>query len=271
MRNLQRPQSLFVLLVFVVVAPGCQMMYRYRPLPVLVRDAETKQPIAEAKVHLSYPLTRDSLAPFDSSESTGAEGIARLRAVPYGDFGVHVEASAKGYLTAQQTISSESIQRLEPPHPFETTEQRKPELVVEMFAEPRFSVELIVPSGYRGQIKAEVQNQDEVPLSPGQRCFRYPVTDGFVRIKGPGVLRRVYPSDYRACYADGTPLSGEMSLTKVGFRWLRTQGETQYFLVGTQPEYDMQRRMAPDADPPSERRPASTRDGKRPERSHFHP
>lgn len=240
-------------LVFLLaLMPGCQVLYRYRPVPVMVRDAETKQPIADAEVHLSYPLSRDSLAPFDYSERTGADGIAHVRAAPYGDFGVRVDASAANYSPQHVTLSTESIQHVEPAHPFEETERRRPEVVVEMYREPRFTIELIVPTGYRGEIKAEVELQDGGTVPPGQRCFRYQVADGFVRINGPGVLRRVNPSDYRACYTDGTPLT-ETTLLKVGFRWLHGKGNEQYFFVGTQPEYDMQRRFAPDEPPSSER------------------
>jgi hypothetical protein len=233
-------------LVFLLaLTPGCQVLYRYRPMPVLVRDAETKKPIAEANVHLSYPLSRDSLAPFDSTERSDADGVARLRAAPYGDFGARIEATAAGYLPGQKSISTESIQRLEPVHFFEEAQRRKPEFVVEMYSEPRFTVELIVPRSYRGRIKAEIEARDDIAVPPGQRCFRYEVVDGFVRIKGPAlVLRRVYPSDYHARYDDGTPLTAEMSLQKVGFRWLRGQDKEQYFVVGTQSEYDMERRYA---------------------------
>ncbi|HZV07318.1 MAG TPA: hypothetical protein VE999_19705 [Gemmataceae bacterium] len=242
-------------LVFLLaLAPGCQVLYRYRPVPVLVRDAETKKPIASANIHISYPLSRDSLAPFDSSEHTGPDGIAHLRAAPYGDFGIRVDASAAGYLPEQVNVSTESIQHVTPPHPFEETERRKPEVIVEMYSEPRFTVELVVPTGYRGIIKAEVDLQDDVAAPPGQRSFSYEVVDGFVRIKGPGVLRRIYPSDYRARYTDGTPLSGEMTLSKNGFRWLRGNGKEQSFFVGTQTEYDMERRFAPDEQAGSGRR-----------------
>jgi hypothetical protein len=245
-------------LVFLLaLTAGCQVMYRYRPVPVLVRDAETKTPIANANVHLSYPLSRDSLAPFDSSERTGTDGVARLRAAPYGDFGARVEASAAAYLSDQISISTESIQHVEPVHFFEKAEERKPEFVVEMYAEPRFTVELIVPPGYRGLIRAEIEPRDDMAVQPRQRNFRYEVVDGFVRIKGPSiVLRRVYPSDYRACYADGTPLAGEMTLQKVGFRWLCGQDKEQCFVVGTQPEYDMQRRYAADDEPSTPRHAA---------------
>ena len=90
MRNLRLSRSPIFLLVLFAFASGCQVLYRYRPVPVLVCDAETKKPIADADVHLSYPLSRDSRAPFNSSERTGPDGVAHLRAVPYGDFGVRV-------------------------------------------------------------------------------------------------------------------------------------------------------------------------------------
>ncbi|MGH7224070.1 MAG: hypothetical protein ACRELF_12640, partial [Gemmataceae bacterium] len=147
--------------------------------------------------------------------------------------------------TEQKSISSEFVQNIKPAHPFEAAERRRPECVVEMYAEPRFTVELIVPVGYRGLIKAEMRIQDDVPVPPGQRCFRYQVADGFVSIKGPRALRHVCPPEYRARYADGTPLPSEMTLLKVGFRWMRGEGQKHYFFVGTQPEYDMERRTAP--------------------------
>jgi hypothetical protein len=245
MRNFRLSRYLLRLTVLLACTAGCQVMYRYRPLPILVRDAETKKPLADAELHLSYPLSRDSMAPFDSSERTGADGIAHLRAAPYGDFGVRLEASAAGYMTEQQTLSTELIQDLKPPHPFEATEHRPPASVVEMYAEPRFTVELVVPASYHGLIKTDIQFDDDLPVPAGQRCFRYEVTDGFVAIKAPGVLRRICPPDFHARYADGTALTNEMSLLKVGFRWLRGEGKEHYFFVGTQPEYDMQRRSTP--------------------------
>ncbi len=254
MRNLRRIRRLPLLVCLLAMASGCQVLYRYRPVAVLVRDAETKKPIADADVHLSYPLSRDSLAPFDSSQRTGSEGVAHLRAAPYGDFGVHIEASAPGYLGEQLNVSTEMIQRISAAHPFEDVERRAADFVVEMYAEPRFTVELIVPTGYRGTIKAEVQIQDDVAAPPGQRCFRYEVVDGFVRVKGPGVLRRISPTEFHARYVDGTPLAGDMTLWKVGFRWLRSEGKEQCFVVGTKSEYDMQRRSAPGEEPAAARR-----------------
>jgi hypothetical protein len=242
MRNFRLGSSLSALACLLAVVPGCQVMYRYRPVPVLVCDAETKKPITDAEVHLTYPLSRDSLAPYDSTEHTGADGIARLRAAPYGDFGVRLEATAAGYMSEQQSLSTEFIEEIKPPHLFEKAEQRPSQCVIAMYAEPRFSVELIVPTSYRGLIKADVRIQDDLPAPPGQRRYRFEVVNGAVTIKAPALLRRISPPEYRACYPDGTPVNTKMTLLDVGFRWLRCNDNTHYFVVGTQPEYDMLRR-----------------------------
>jgi hypothetical protein len=235
--------SLPGVLILLGFTPGCQVLYQYRPVPVLVRDAETKNPLPDAQLRLSYPLSRDSLAPFDSSEKTGPDGIAHLRAAPYGGFGgVRIEARAAGYLPEKWSLSKEDVQRIPPAQPFEKIERRPAELVIDLYKEPRFTVELLVPVGYRGLIKVVRALRDDLPAPPGQRCFRYEVNDGFVRIQGPGVLRRVHPSEYRARYADGTELSGETTLTKIGFRWLSGEGDRHLFFIGTQSEYDVQRR-----------------------------
>ena len=55
----RRPRFLTLALA---LAPGCQALHPYRPVPVLVRDAETKEPIAGAQVRVSYPFTDPKLA-----------------------------------------------------------------------------------------------------------------------------------------------------------------------------------------------------------------
>ncbi len=253
MRNLPSTPTLFCLVCLFLCLPGCQLFYRYRPVGILVRDAETKKPIAEADIHLSYPLTRDSLAPFDSFEKTGTDGIAHLLASPFGDFGVVVNATANGYMPENLNVSTDLIQHIEPAHPFEAVQKRPADFVIEMYPLPKFAVELIVPRGYCGLIKAEIQLQADVAAPPGERCFRYPVNENnSVLVNGPTILSRVYPSDYHASYTDGTPLSDEMSLVKVGFRWLRGEGKEQYFVVGTKAEYDLYRRTIPSEAPAQE-------------------
>lgn len=233
---------LYSIVLFAVV-PGCQVFHSYRPVTVLVRDAETQQPIVDAEVRFSYPLTRDSLAPYNSSAKTEASGLARLRAAPYGPYGILMETTAAGYQNESRDIASEDIRAIPPALPFQDTFQRPVSFVVDLYKDPRFSVELVVPPGYRGLIRVEIHIDDKYPVTPGQRAFRFEVPrEGALVLKGPPSLRRVSPSDYRCRYAGGDLLPSKPDLVKVGFRWLKRDGAVNYFVVGTRSEFDQARR-----------------------------
>jgi hypothetical protein len=244
-----------------VLMSGCEAFHQYRPLTVLVRDAETKQPIGEAEVQVSYPFTPAPYAPAESSADTDTVGRARLRAAPSGDTGVLVDVNAHGYLSEQAHLSAAAVQALEPEHLFATVELKPPNVVVEMYAEPGPTVELIVPDAYRGLVKVEVQVQDDATYAHGQRCFRYEVQpSGDVQVIGPPLLRRVFTPDFRARYADGTPLNREAKDAEVGFFCLKCEGNHQVFFVGTHKEYDdMSRYYQPET---TEQR-SPTSDGKK--------
>lgn len=215
--------------VLLLALGGCQALYRYRDVPVLARDAETKQPIPGAEVRIYYPLTPASRAPWTSSGETGQDGVARLRAAPCGDAGARVEVTVAGYLFEGKDLPDEFVQAGKSAGPF----------VMDLYAGPRAAVELVLPAGYRGRVKAEVVVNEDAPCAPGQRCFRYEVPpSGVVRVAGPVLLRRVLPPDFRACYADGTPLSAEAHDDQVGFWPLACEGGYQVFFAGTRAEHD---------------------------------
>ncbi len=121
-------------------------------------------------------------------------------------------------------------------------------MTVEVYAAPDFSVELVLPPGYRGLIKAEIQIQDNLPLAKGQRCFRFPVSaSGNVVVKGPSLLERVFARDFRARYGDGPLLGTTMDAEKVGFRWLKGAGSQHIFVVGNQLDYEkLHRQVVPE-------------------------
>jgi hypothetical protein len=226
----------------------------------LVRDAETQEPISGGGVRISYPLTAPAWAPQDSVGTTGADGIARLRAAPSGDAGPLVEVTAPGYLGADKNLPVAVVQAIEPAHLFEAVERRPVNLVVELYAEPRPTVEFIVPAGYHGLVKAEVCVEEDVPGPPGQRCFPYLVPpSGVVQVTGPRLLRRLFPLDFHARYADGTALGRPSGGSELGFWWLRTEGHTEVFLVGTRREFDNLR----PADQPGETRAGRSSGGGR--------
>jgi hypothetical protein len=123
--------------------------------------------------------------------------------------------------------------------PADKNKPHSPDAVVEVYAEPDFSVELVLPPNYRGLIKAEIQVLDNVPLVARQRCFRFPVSaSGDVLVRGPTLLRRVPVADIGARYANGPVLGTRMDADTVGFRWLKGTGHLHYFVAGNQLDYE---------------------------------
>jgi hypothetical protein len=225
------------------MAPGCQALYVYRPVVVQAQDAETKKPIPGAEVRLAYPLAQSSLAPWEPVGTTGRDGVVRLQATPYGDAGILLDVTVPGYMSEQQNYPVEAVKAIKPAGLFEATDKRPVDFVVEMYAEPFPSVELVLPNGYRGTLKVAVKIRNDAPFQPGQRVFSYAVpASAVLTIDAPPLLRRVYASDFRARYADGTPLTRQAQGDEIGFWSLKSQGEYEVFVVGTRAEYEELRR-----------------------------
>lgn len=248
MCNRRLARRLLYLIHLCSFIPGCQVFVNNPPLTVLVRDAETKKPIPSAEVYLCQRLKEDEIAPCRSRELTQPNGIARLRTEPAGQYGLQVQTVAQGYLPDKVIVPAVALQKKPSPSSAPGNENRPADVIVEVFAEPNFSVELILPAGYRGVVKAEVQIQDNLACQAGQRCFRYAVSpSGDVLVKGPPLLQRVPASAYRARYADGPLLGSTMDAQQIGFRLMRSAGSRQYFVVGTQMDYEaLHRRLAPE-------------------------
>lgn len=230
---------------------GCEALTSYRPLPVLVQDAETLKPIAGAEVQVAYARTEDCQPPPICRAKTSGDGIARLQTVPYGSSGPVVQVSAAGYMGESKYLTAEAIQAIEPVHHNDKADQRPIAMVVKLFADPEPTVELVLPNGYRGLVKAEVAIQADASFPPGQRCFRFEVPEsGVVQVAGPCLLQRVFGTDFRARYADGTALVWQPQDSTVGWWWMKHDNNTQVFLVGTEMDFryrcnDMQQEEGP--------------------------
>jgi hypothetical protein len=221
------------------VAPGCQALHRYRPVSIEAIDAETKKAIPGVEVKISYPLENSSSAPWESKGTTGPDGMARLKAAPYGRAGIMVEVNAVGYMSEQKYLSIQEVQAIEPAHWFEDVNRRPASFVMELFADPAPAIELLAPVGYRGQIKAKVQVQADLAHVAGQRLFRFAVpASGEVAAIGPPLFQHVAPSNFRVKFADDSPLTFWGKDAEIGYWFLKCEGTTYCFLVGTQRDYD---------------------------------
>jgi hypothetical protein len=250
-----RRTSIAIASLTLLALAGCQT---YRPTPILVRDAETGRPVAGAEVHVSYPLANSIFAPAPSCDLSGADGIARVRAAPYGDAGLRVQTSAKGYLTDNKYLSIDEVSALEPAHWFEDVGQRGVVFVVDLLAEPAPNVEVIVPASFKGIAKIDVHIQDDMSCPAGQRSFPCPLSAlGEAAISLPPMLRRASPATFRAQFTDGSAIGRPDDQKTTGFWWLKSEGNTHYYVVGRRYEYEAELRALQ----PRRKRGRSSADG----------
>jgi hypothetical protein len=226
-------RALVCLTALLASSAGCRSWHSYRPITILVRDAETRQPIDGARVRLGYFLLVAPFAPSRTAGMTGADGTVDLVAAPYEGRAV-MFASADGYFSeGMQALNDELIRACDP-------DRGKPRglVLIEMYAEPAAQVELVVPLGFRGLIEVEVQ--PDPPPAVRQRSFRVAVDpSGRARIKGPALLRRAECVDYRLTWAAGTSLPAPPEGDAVGWWRLDSGGAGPlFFFVGTRQDHD---------------------------------
>jgi uncharacterized membrane protein YgcG len=283
--RLHRPIQRFIFLALpIALLPGCLSSGR-KPLGVVVRDAETRKPIPRAEVRISDPLTQPSIKPYDTPVLTGIEGVAQLGAEPNAKNPMDLEAFAKGYQSGTRRITPMEIEAIESAHWFEQTNKRAPKYTLDLYSGAPFSVELLLPPGFRGLIKVEIALRQDMACPPGQRIFTCQVApagtangteqagtahgteqpagpSGTAQLIGPAILDRVPHAAYLARSAEGTIIENRMDATKVGFRWLKHDGDIEYYVVGTQKEFDVFRQQyCPDLEGTEKATPKSSKGG----------
>jgi hypothetical protein len=217
------------------------MLHRTRPITIQVRDAETQQPIAGARIEIK---NIEASATGVESGTTGADGIVRLQDSVH-DAAIGVQATARGYLFEQTYIPGETVRGIPPAPLFGKDSPRPVAFTVELYAQPRPEVELVVPSCYRGTVKVSVKLTPEQTFPPGQRLFSFPVgANGEVEVTGPLFLKRAQPVDFGMRYADGLPLTRNAEKGEPGYWWLRHEGSYDYFFIGSRGDYNIVRSEA---------------------------
>src|SRR4029077_11557697 len=103
-----------------------------------------------------------------------------------------LETKIPGYLAEMKELTPKSIESIERAHFLEKVDRRSPNFVVDLYAEPRPTIELIVPLGYKGVIKADVEIKDDVVVPVGQRAFTINVdSTGSAAITGSPLLEHI--------------------------------------------------------------------------------
>lgn len=225
---------LFGLFVIISVTPGCRVAHP-QPVSVLVQDAETKAPVANAGVQLWCPDPRGPNLGKDAIGNTGGDGVARVRSAAGPDLALVLAVEAAGYLPEEIDFRPNAA---EPGGP----------VVIEVFRGPRPVVELVVPNGYRGLVKAEVRVQEDA--APGRAFTFAAAPPETVKVVGPAVFKQGAGPEFRAKYADGAPLPMNPEGVQIGFMWLTTEGDTRVFVVGTKTDWAAARREIEKSDPP---------------------
>jgi hypothetical protein len=224
--------------LLLMIAPGCLSLHSQQPISVQILDAETKQPIPGADAQLTGLAAPSS----NSSGAAGSDGTAHLKAATDGEPGLVVEAGANGYLDGKTHVPAETLRAAESSHGLSWFGRPPIPAVVELYAEPRPTVELVVPAGFRGQVRARLQIQDDAPSTPGLRNFHCDVpATGVVVIMGPPVLDHAFAPDFRIQFTDGSPLSRNAAESEIGYWWLKSEGGYQCFFVGTPAEFAVAR------------------------------
>lgn len=248
--------------VLVLALVGCQTFTASRPVTVLVRDAESKQPLPNADVRVSYALSRGLSDPPRSFAKTHTDGKARLTATATDEGTIYLETKTTGYLADGIDMSAAELQKIEPAHFLEDASKRPTNLVVELYVEPRPAIEILVPTGYKGIVKVSLQIADDASLPKGQRAFSVPIdSTGAGSMTGSPLLRHIDSADFVAKYSDGATLARNAAMPAIGLWWVQKTGDTEEFYVGTEREFDAFRKVEQKTSPDSPRSQGSGRRG----------
>src|SRR5262249_39529052 len=143
----------------------------------------------DAEVLYSYSPNGSPLGRSGGSVKTGKDGVAHLSASPAEEYGVTVEAAAAKHFGEQKCLTPGEVAALAPAPLIGHPKDGPPTVVVALYAEPRPSVELVVPDGYRGVVAVEIVTQEGAGAAGERRFVVEAAASGKARLVGPPVLR----------------------------------------------------------------------------------
>jgi hypothetical protein len=213
---------------------GCASIIGSKGTSVQVIDGETKQPVSAAQVRL-WHYNQATSGGANATVATNGGGTADLQTISGRTDDLVLEVSAKGYATEEKSINLAN------------------HVEVQLYAEPNPTIEFVVPPLFRGLFNFKMQIQDKAAMKSGQRVFPAELQEtGLAETVVPDLFRHMN-AEFRARFSDGRALPDRPQGQELGLWWIKTSGEYEIFLIGTQGDYDTYWREHPN-EQPSERK-----------------
>ncbi|OWK36529.1 hypothetical protein [Fimbriiglobus ruber] len=224
-------------------------------MQLLVRDAETKRPVAGVEVEGHLLKFMDLAPPKQPKGATDADGIATLWVCQ--ERWLNVNTYYDGFVQADQPIqyNPKDFERL--PKRGEPTAAGRIDHIVELKPHPSPTFVLIVPEGYRGMLRVRFEVDDNVAVAR-QRFYPVPVDkSGLAVVRypkaicGQGGKRNIL---VRTVNGKRVPEGYTREAEEIGLRWVHNTEDTELYLIGTGPECEaLKDRIYPKKPPDNER------------------
>jgi hypothetical protein len=219
---------------------GCGLFHEYRPMRVLVRDAETKQPIPGAHVDGWYSTMLDVFGPTAPRGVTGPDGVATLWIGPDRGFTLRVEEPGYLMTDAHEGVGHGHQYFYTLPKKGDSGDDpRRIDCTIDLPPDPKPTFVLVVPKGYRGLLRIKFEPAEAAEVST-QRA--YPITvgrDGRAVVRLPkSIWLKDGGRNIAACETDGKriPWACDENEERVRLFTVWNTEDTELYLIGTAPE-----------------------------------
>ncbi|MEO2091893.1 MAG: hypothetical protein ABGY75_20770 [Gemmataceae bacterium] len=226
---------------------GCGLFHEYRPMRVLVRDAETKQPLPGAEIEGMNMVMLDVFGPSSPHGTTDASGVATLKIGPERGFDLRVDEP--GYEMTDHREESSYFNTL-PKRGGPGDDPKRIDVVMDLPRRHGTTVVVVVPDGYRGLVRVKFEPTDDPPDPTKHVYTAVADASGRAVVRVPEIsLSR----DIAARYRNGKKVpwdANSPNSDRVAIRHLADTLDTSLYLIGTGPEaeeHDQQiRKQKPD-------------------------
>lgn len=236
MRNL----TLTALLLFMPLWSGCIAFYDHSQCHFKVFDAEQNKPVEGAVVSVSYILYKMPVLNFPkpTETMTNQNGLAELKVA--NSFARILDISAEGYTPLRIWGFQHDWPIID-----NFKNQNENEFIVPIYRNPKPTIEIIVPDGYRGPVALDlIPDEKLIQEKPGKRNFSYKMMpNGYIPVQASPLLYEIDNIySITARHENGNSISSiQDSPESIDFRLVVSSGfeaKKHLYIIGTEKERD---------------------------------